>query len=75
MEDLEVPAFLARAKRSMRAVDPPALETPSRERWERIAVTPEIEVHVRVPHSEETDELLDSILQAARGAQSPRQTP
>jgi DNA-binding transcriptional MerR regulator len=48
---------------------PPALEEPvqlPRSQWERIALAPDIEIHIRRPLSRDRNRLIDRLLEAAR---------
>lgn len=51
------------APMSARQPEPPA---PSRSQWDRIALAPDIELHVRRPLSREQNRLVERLVDAAR---------
>jgi len=62
------PSSLPSSLASTAAPEPPALGTePIRSQWERIALAPDIELHVRRPLSRPQNRRVDRLLEAARG--------
>ena len=45
---------------------PPPLLEPTRSQWERLALTPDVELHVRRPLSRFQNRRVDRLLEAAR---------
>lgn len=63
--DLQVP-FARRAAEIAAPYAPEAEEAPDRSQWERIALDPDIELHVRRPLARPQSRAVDRLIQAAR---------
>lgn len=57
---------LPRLEEALRAAEPPATKPPARSQWDRIALTPDVELHVRRPLSREQNRQVERLLDAAR---------
>ena len=42
------------------------------EQWERIRITPELEVHVKTPRSNQTQKLIDRLVEAVQAELNPK---
>jgi DNA-binding transcriptional MerR regulator len=63
---VQVAALRAPPAPAARSTAPAEEAPPARSQWERIALDPDIEVHIRRPLSRDRNRLVDRLLQAAR---------
>lgn len=70
LDDDAVAAMLAEREQGRQAVPPPQAEAPAetapRSQWERITVSPSVEIHVRRPLSRQDNRRLEELLELAR---------
>jgi DNA-binding transcriptional MerR regulator len=66
LRDAASPPALLKFAEAWQPLAPPQLSEPTRAHWERIGLSPDIEIHVRRPLSYQQNKAVNRILEAAR---------